>query len=155
MRIMTLVVLSALLTTSQQGSDFVPIGSFANVRQTSGDDPHCYGWSLKLWRHNGQVIGLTSRYEGPCFDPVCRTLTNVTHDVRTGRLRFSTFDMTFDGTLRPQELTGTLGVERLTLRRGDDPMDARSDKDLDGWCTFWRTVPRCEGVAELCRSLRR
>jgi len=155
MRIVTLVVLSALLATSQQASEFAPIGSFASVRQTSSDDPHCYGWSLKLWRYNGQVIGLASRYEGPCFDPACRTLTNVTHEVRTGRLSFSAFDMTFDGTLRPNEVTGTLGDERLTLTRGDDPMDAHYDKDFDAWCTFWRTVPRCEGLAELCRSLRR
>ena len=152
MRILAIAVLSAFLITSHQASDLAPVGGFASVRQTSGQDPHCYGWSVKLWRHNGQLIGLASQYEGECADPPCRALTNVTHDARTGRLRFSAFGLAFDGTLRPNELTGTLGADRLTLTRGDDPMDARYDKDLGAWCTFWRSVTRCEGVTELCRS---
>lgn len=155
MRAPTLVLLSALLMTGHQRSDFVPVGSFTSVRVSRSEDPHCYGWSLKLWRHEGRVVGLVNRHEGLCGDPPCRVLANVTHEARSGRLTFFAFDLKFEGTLRPHQVTGTLGEERLTLTRDENPMDARYDKNLDAWCEFWGAVPRCQGVAELCRSLRR
>ena len=155
MRVVMLAALCVLLTTGQQAPDFAPIGSFASVRQTGSDDPHCYGWSLKLWRYKGQLAGLLNRYEGQCEDPPCRALVGVIHDARTGRVTFSAFDLKFDGTLRSSDVSGTIGDERLTLKRNDHPMDTQYDNNLEAWCAFWGAVPRCEGVAELCRSLRR
>jgi hypothetical protein len=47
--------------------DFRPIGSFDNVRSSRGEEPHCYGYSLELWRHNGRIIGLLDHHQGLCY----------------------------------------------------------------------------------------
>ncbi|HJR60904.1 MAG TPA: hypothetical protein VJ813_15950 [Vicinamibacterales bacterium] len=133
--------------------DFTVVGSFDNVRQSSSEDPHCYGWSLELWRYQGRVLGLLDRHQALCGDPPCQALTDVSHDPKTGRLTFSAFGMRFTGTLSRNEVTGRLGDERLNLKRKEDFVDARSNRSLDAWCDFWRGVSRCKGVAELCTAL--
>ena len=153
MRCTTLLALCALIVpASASAQDFTAVASFDNVRGSSSG--HCYGWSLALWRYKGRLLGLLDRHQGLCGDPPCRTLADVSHDAKTGRLTFSAFGMPFNGTLRRNEVIGKLGDERLRLKRRTDRMDARSDQTLDAWCDFWRTVPRCKGVAELCSSLR-
>jgi hypothetical protein len=132
--------------------DFTFVGSFANVRQTSSD--HCYGWSLELWRYNGRLLGLLDRHQALCGDPPCQVLADISHDRKSGRVSFSAFDMRFNGTLRSSEVSGTLGDERVRMKRTKDPgYDARPDKTLGTWCKFWVGVLRCQGVADLCSSL--
>jgi hypothetical protein len=138
---------------SPSAQEFTPIGSFDNVQQSTSEEPHWYGWSLELWRYKDRVLGLLDHHEGLCGDPPCRALTDVSHDSKSGRLTFSAFEIRFMGTLTRNEVVGTLGTERLHLKRNNDRTDARSDRRLDEWCEFWRGVPRCKGVAELCRAV--
>jgi hypothetical protein len=59
-----LAVGAVLALASTTTEDFRPIGSFDNVRSSRGEEPHCYGYSLELWRHNGRVIGLLDHHQG-------------------------------------------------------------------------------------------
>ena len=138
-----------------RAQEFSALGSFENVRETSiSEEPHCYGWSLELWRYRGHILGLLDRHAGLCGDPPCQTVTDVSYDAKSGRLSFAAFAMPFAGTLRKNELVGTLGTERVRLKRSKMwPMDAASDKSLDAWCQFWRGVRRCKGTGELCQAL--
>lgn len=145
--------LLALMAPLRSAQDLRSVGSFHNIRQSSGEESHCYGWSLELWQFEGRVVGLLDHHEGLCGDPPCQAVKDASLDPKTGRLSFSAFGMPFSGTLRRNEVRGALGRERLRLKRTDDPMDAASDKTIDAWCGFWRTVPRCTGVAEVCASL--
>ena len=151
--VLILMICVLTLTRATSGQDLTGLGSFANVRASATEEPHCYGWSLRLWRYGDRVIGLLDRHNGLCGDPPCQTLADVSHDAKTGRLSFSAFDMPFIGTLRGNAVAGTLGSERLRLKRTDDRMDAAWDRTVDAWCDFWRGVPRCRGVAALCTSL--
>jgi hypothetical protein len=55
--------------------------------------------------------------------------------------------------LRRDDVIGTLGATRIRLARdSNDPMDAKSDESFAAWCAFWRTVHRCRGVDEMCKS---
>jgi len=136
--------------------DFTPLGAFDNVRVSSATgEAHCYGYSLELWRHRGTIIGLLDRHNGLCGDPPCEALANVSHDPRSGRLDFSALSVTFVGTLRRDDVVGTLDGKRIRLVRDKDqpPIDSDRDESLDAWCDFWRGVRRCRGVDDLCRSL--
>ena len=149
---LTVFAISALgLLQPAPAEDFAAVGSFRNVRASSSEDPHCYGWSLELWRYNGKLLGLLDRHYGLCGDPPCEVVSEVSHDPKTGRLSFSAFGSRFVGTLKRNEVAGKLGDESLRLKRSRD--DASWLKTLDAWCRFWSGVPRCKGVAEACRSL--
>ncbi len=140
-----------LLVGSTAPAQFRPIGSFDNVRQSTGEESHCYGYSLELWRHNRSIVGLLDRHEGLCGDPPCEALRDVTHDPGTGRLTFSALDQKFTGTLRRDDVVGTLNSARVRLARDRNfPLD--SDQGFSEWCEFWRGVRRCRGVDEVCRS---
>jgi len=154
MRGMALLAFCALAAFGSASiQDFSLVGSFVAVRQSSSEEPHCYGWSLELWRHKGRHLGLLDRHEGLCGDPPCWALADVSHDPKTGRLSFSAFDTRFVGTLTSTGVTGRLGDERLHMKRTKKSLDARPAKTLDEWCEFWRGVSRCKGVVELCTSL--
>ena len=102
--------------TAAQG--FTPLGTFDDVRVSSATgEPHCYGYSLELWRHRGTIIGLLDRHSGLCGDPPCEALANVSHDPGSGRLDFSALSVTFVGTLRRDEVVGTLDGKRIRLVR--------------------------------------
>jgi hypothetical protein len=154
MRLRAILTVSALLTLgSTAAEEFSAIGSFNNVRQSRGEEPHCYGYSLELWRHNGRVIGLLDRHAGLCGDPPCEAVRDVSYDSRAGRLTFTALEEKFAGTLRRDDVIGTIGATRVRLVRDrDDPMDAKWDKGFAEWCAFWRGVRRCRGVDEMCRS---
>jgi hypothetical protein len=153
-RIRAIAVLSAiLLLNSRSAEDFRSIGSFANVRASRSEDPHCYGYSLELWRHDGQIVGLLDHHNGLCGDPPCEALRDVTHDRRTGRLTFSALDQKFVGTLRRDDVVGTLNGDRVRLARDRDwPMDGKADESFANWCEFWRGVRRCRGVDQVCSA---
>jgi hypothetical protein len=154
MRLQAILTVSAILTLgSTAAEEFSAIGSFHNVRQSVGEESHCYGYSLELWRHNGRVIGLLDRHAGLCGDPPCEALRDVSYDPRAGRLTFTALEEKFAGTLRRDDVIGTLGATRVRLARdSNDPMDANSDESFSAWCAFWRTVHRCRGVVEMCKS---
>jgi hypothetical protein len=150
MRIEIIVAATAMLTIgSIRTEEFVQIGSFHNVRSSTGE--HCYGYSLELWRHNGRIVGLFDHHQGLCGDPPCEALHDVSYDRGTGHLSFSALDEKFTGTLRREDVIGTIGATRVRLARGHDVMAAKSFAD---WCEFWRGVHRCRGVDEVCASVR-
>src|SRR6266542_2945556 len=140
MRLRAILAVSTLLTFgATTADDLSPIGSFHNVRQSRGEEPHCYGYSLELWRHNGRVIGLLDRHAGLCGDPPCEAVRDVSYDPRTGGLTFTALEERFAGTLRRDDVIGTIGATRVRLVRDrDDPMDAKWDKGFAEWCAFWR-----------------
>jgi hypothetical protein len=154
MRLRAILAVSTLLTFgASTADDLSPIGSFHNVRQSRGEESHCYGYSLELWRHNGRVIGLLDHHDGLCGDPPCEALRDVSYDPRAGRLTFTALDEKFAGTLRRDDVIGTIGASRVRLARDrHDPMDAKWDTSFAEWCAFWRGVHRCRGVDEMCRS---
>jgi hypothetical protein len=130
--------------------EFTPVGSFANVRSSTGE--HCYGYSLELWRHNGRIIGLFDHHQGLCGDPPCEALQDVSYDRGSGHLTFSALDSTFAGNLRKDDVVGTIDGMRVRLAKGDFPMDGKSDKSFEEWCAFWRGVHRCKGVDQVCAA---
>jgi hypothetical protein len=76
------------------------------VRSSTGE--HCYGYSLRLWRHNGRILGLFNHHEGFCGDPPCEVLQDVSYDGRTGHLSFAALNEKFIGTLRRDDVVGTI-----------------------------------------------
>ena len=135
---------------SNSAEEFGPVGSFGNVYSSTGE--HCSGYSLELWRHNGRIIGLFDRHEGLCGDPPCEALRDVSYDRGTGRLSFTALDEKFTGTLRRDDVVGTIGTSRVRLVRTDFPMDGKADKNFADWCEFWRGVHRCRGVDDACSA---
>jgi hypothetical protein len=146
-----------LIHGSAAGQDVTPIGAFGNVRESRATgEPHCYGYSLDLWRHRERTIGLLHRHNGLCGDPPCESLVNVSHDTRTGRISFTALGVMFVGTLRRDDVIGTIEGKRVRLTRHKDDamrMDSASNDSLDAWCRFWGGVPRCRGVDQVCRTL--
>ena len=150
-RVQGLVIIALVVVLQGRHDEIVPVGSFANVQSRDGE--HCYGYSLELWRHNGKLIGLLDHHQGLCGDPPCEALRNVSYDARSGRLSFSALDVNFTGTLRRDDVVGTIGGDRVRLARDrDDPTDAKWDKSLAAWCTFWSSVSRCTGVRQVCAA---
>lgn len=149
-----LTICALFMCAPLSAQDLTPIGSFDNVRSGGGEEPHCYGYSLDLWRNGRRIVGLFDHHEGLCGDPPCEVLRDISYDPGTGRLTFSALGEAFVGTLRRDDVVGTINGRRVRLRRIPDwPMDADRDKKLEAWCRFWRGVPRCHGVDELCVSL--
>jgi hypothetical protein len=155
MRVPGLVAGCALMVcTSARAQDFTAIGSFDNVRASRSEDPHCYGYSLELWRYQGRILGLMDRHAGLCGDPPCEVLADVSHDPRTGRLSFSALGVAFVGLLRRDDVIGTIDGKRVRLARNkEDAGDSAWDTSLDAWCQMWRGVSRCRGVDALCSAL--
>ena len=146
--------LALMVHSAAAGQDFTAVGFFDNVRESRGEEPHCYGYSLELWRYKGQILGLLDRHNGLCGDPPCEALANVSHDPGTGRISFSALGIAFVGTLRRDDVIGTIDGKRVRLKRDrQDLLDSTRDNSLDAWCRFWRGVPRCSGVDGLCSSL--
>src|SRR3954469_22041431 len=145
--LLTIAVLTAGATTVEE---FKAVGSFHNVRSSTGE--HCYGYSLELWRHNGRLIGLFDHHAGLCGDPPCEALQDISYDPQSGRLSFSALNERFSGMLRRDDVVGTIGTSRGRVADSDVPMDGKQDKSFADWCAFWRTVHRCKGVDELCAA---
>ena len=100
-----------------------PIGEFSNMRFT---EEHAYGYMADLWRDGDSILGLFLASEGLQGDTPAGALENVKFNARTGALSFTvrlTTGVTllpgggqepsrdlfeFSGTLKSNELTGTL-----------------------------------------------
>jgi hypothetical protein len=147
------VALMILGISRPAAPEISPVGYFDNVRSTRSEEPHCYGWSLDLWRHKDRLFGLLDHHDGLCGDPPCEAVAEITLEPKTRRLTFSAFGLPFTGSLRRNEIVGTLGRERVRLMRNNERTALSTFQTLDGWCRFWRGVPRCKRVSELCDSL--
>ena len=146
----TILVLAA---SPAAGQDLKSLGSFDNVRGT--ESGHCYGYSLELWQHGKQIMGLLDVHEGLCGDPPCGVLQEVTFDRGTGRLHFRSTagsEYRFEGVLRRDDVFGRLNGQSVRLGRNRNRTDIVSDRSLAQWCEFWTPVARCGGVREFCKS---
>lgn len=156
--VMAAVWILACCGADAAAQGLTPVGSYANVRTSNATgEPHCYGYSIELWTlDGGPSIGLLDRHDGLCGDPPCEVLTDVSLDRKSGVFVFAAFGVRFVGRLTSKTVEGTFGNERLRLQRERDYLtNSPRDRSVDAWCAFWRTVPRCTGVAELCRTLAR
>jgi len=137
--------------------EVAPIGTYATLRQAG---EHCSGYSIDLWRTEGQIRGLFRSCEGLAGDLPVGLIEPSSYDERSGRLSFETRltlgndyvggrevpsrDLfAFDGRLGAAELTGTLkktdqvyaddrGVtERIKLRKQRAALP--SYPSLDDW----------------------
>jgi hypothetical protein len=146
---------SASATTS---SPLQLLGRFDNV-ESPDQGEHCHGYSLDLWDANGRVLGLLRRHSGLCGDPPCAVLDPVSFDRRTGRLTFSSRlepeTFRFVGHLRDKSVIGELNGRTFRLD-GQPPVAGRFEPDTSvaAWCSFWKDVPRCTGVKEVCAGLQ-
>lgn len=148
------IVLSLLPDAPQP---FHRIGSFTDVRSTD-EGEHCGGYSLTLWQSGTAVIGLLDVHEGLCGDPPCGVLQDARLDRTTGELQFwasvGGTRMQFVGRLTGDAVAGTLNGERVRLAKSSYAPGASfaPDQSLEGWCAFWVTVGRCDGVREFCAA---
>lgn len=157
------VLISVLLVTfgSALASTSIPLqllGRFDNV-DSSDQGEHCDGYSLDLWDANGRVLGLLHRHSGLCGDPPCAVLDRVSFDRKTGRLTFASRiepqTFSFVGHLRAKSVTGELNGHTLQLDRQPQVGGLfEPDTNVRAWCSFWKDVPRCTGVKELCTGLQ-
>jgi hypothetical protein len=153
---MAFVILCESATAASSGEQLELLGRFDNVG--TGEGEHCDGHSLNLWNARGRVIGLLHRHEGLCSDPRCAVIDAPSLDAATGRLSFSARidDETFSfrGVLK-EHVTGHLNGEALRLNREPSSTGKFApDNSVGAWCTFWKSVPRCTGVKELCAELQ-
>lgn len=152
MRVRVLLMIPVVLYLQGSGDELRPVGWFGNVRSDDGGE-HCDGYSIGLWRHNGELIGLFNRHQGLCGDPPCEALRDVSYNSRTGRLTFSALDEKFAGMLRRDDVIGTIGNRRVRLSPSADvPTDGTADMSFAEWCAFWRGVHRCKGVDRVCAA---
>ena len=153
MSLMAMVLAMLVGPPAAAAQELTLLGSFDNVRSSSSEEPHCYGYSMTLWADGSGLLGLFDVHEGLCGDPPCATLQNISFERRTGRLSFSATigsKLEFSGTLRRDDVIGRLNGKRIRLaRRRDHPHTPTS---LVEWCAFWRSVPRCAGVADFCTA---
>jgi hypothetical protein len=150
-----LLVAALLAAGSAQADDFRLVGGFGDVESRDGGE-HCHGYSLGLWRHGDRLLGLFDVHEGLCGDPPCAAIGAARLDPATGELAFTAVvrdePFAFDGRLSKAGVEGALNGKRVQLV--PDTLGVYQDNPTDtsfaAWCGFWRTVGRCEGVAQLC-----
>ena len=103
-----------------------PLGSYANIKS---DGEHAYGYSVDLWSHGTEVVGLVGYHEGLAGDAPAGMLTDVRFNRSTGDIAFSakltigahtcavhsnlpSHDLlSFRGQLRGRSLRGTFTLE--------------------------------------------
>lgn len=62
------------------------IGSFMKVKS---DGEHAYGYSVELWTHRDNIVGLISVHRGLIGDPPVGIIENVKYDANSKRFSFS------------------------------------------------------------------
>jgi len=72
---------------SHRDDSFTVMGYFVNVTQKG---EHAYGYSLQLWRHDNEIVGLFSSTQGLAGDPPTGVLQDVRFDHHSGDLSFQT-----------------------------------------------------------------
>jgi hypothetical protein len=158
MRTIFITVPFLLIAGVVSAQDLQHLGNFDNVSSNDGGE-HCAGYSLGLWKHRNEVIGLLDVHAGLCGDPPCAVIRDAALDPKTGRLRFSSSingqKIQFRGTMTRGAVDGVFNGEpaRLVLDREGTSDDFEADRTLPAWCKFWGSVPRCSGVQDLCESI--
>lgn len=80
-------VLQAQRPAKKANDDAIEVvGAFLDVKHVAGD---ALGYSLRLWKHGDDIVGLLSVYVGPPSDPPTGMLEDVRFDPRTRRFSFS------------------------------------------------------------------
>lgn len=129
------------------------IGDFHNVSSPDQGE-HCSGYSLELLEHKREVIGLFDVHAGLCGDPPCSVIRDVKFDEKRGLLSFQASIQgqvyRFAGTLKSKAVSGKVNGKAVRLAKEPSWSELDSDTNLSEWCQFWKTVPRCEGVRDLC-----
>jgi len=155
-----LVTLGCLgFAAAAAGQALEHLGSFGNVTSKDGGE-HCGGYSLGLWKHGNEILGLLDVHSGLCGDPPCSVIDAAELNPRTGRLRFdSTVDgrkFRFDGALGRGAVDGRFNGKRTRLARDDTGAggDFEPNRSVPAWCGFWGSVTRCKGVREKCEAMR-
>lgn len=139
--------------SSAVGQEVRHVGEFHNV-SSSDKGAHCSGYSLSLWEHKQSVFGLFDVHEGLCGDPPCGVIRDVDFDAKSGVLSFRALvqgeNFGFNGKLQPHVVVGKLNGKPIRLTKEPEASSLDSDKSLPAWCEFWKSVPRCEGVKDMC-----
>ncbi|MDX1430167.1 MAG: hypothetical protein R3282_07765 [Rhodothermales bacterium] len=148
---------AALTIEPVRAQPITKLGAFSGV--TSKDDgEHCSGYSMALWSLNGRAFGLIDFHAGLCGDPPCSAIDEVEYDPDAGTLHLRAAipdTASFEGVADATGLRGRLGQEYVELARLEELRQGSfpPDTSLTAWCAFWKAVPRCTGVADLCKSL--
>lgn len=64
------------------------VGFYSNVRISHSEDPHAYGYSVELYRQNGELFGLFYCAQGLDGDTPRGRLQDLRYDAASGRLFF-------------------------------------------------------------------
>jgi hypothetical protein len=153
------IALILWVAAAPSAQDLQHVGNFHNVSSRDGGE-HCAGYSLGLWKYRERLLGLLDVHQGLCGDPPCAVIRDAKLDMRTGSLEFwSLIDgqkIHFEGALTHEAIDGMFNEQRarLVIDRGQMISSFEPNRSLAAWCDFWRSVPRCSGVDELCRSIK-
>ena len=152
------LLLACGLAVASTSREFDLLGHFDNV-VSSDQGEHCGGYSLDLWNAEGRLLGLLHHHSGLCGDPACTVIDRATLDRKTGRLTFASTigeeRFSFRGFLEGKRVVGKLNGRALRLKL-QPPVASHFEPDasVGAWCSFWKSVPRCRGVKELCAELQ-
>lgn len=139
-------VLWSALCTAQQ---LEYVGNYRDIR--ASDTSHCYGFDLMLWKESEQrVVGLFTRYAGPCADASCSVVTGTIHEPA---ISFETREKVngevhrFVGEVNHEAIFGTLNSSQVTMNLEES---SYGDSSKRRWCDNWKGVARCEGIEDYC-----
>jgi hypothetical protein len=153
-----LSALLLLLPIAATARDLESVGSFHDVTSQDGGE-YCAGYSLGLWKYGDHLMGLLDVHQGLCGDPPCGTIRDAILEPKTGKLRFRSSangrELRFEGRMSREAIEGEFNGQRvrLALDPSATPSGFEPNRSIAAWCGFWSSVPRCNGVQELCRSL--
>lgn len=138
---------------------------YSSVRATGGADPHAYGVTIELFKHDGVWTGFLSQYVGPPADPPSANLDDLRVDERRSQVTFATIltigavagpgagswrpdrrRYEFEGSLAADRITGTLTTRPEGGAPSGSTRDAitlmrevsPSDVSYDAWQARWR-----------------
>lgn len=151
LRIAMSILIVAMVPVWGLATDLKPIGEYRQVR--AGESGHCYGPDVKLWQKGaGGLVGVLTYFDGACSDAAC----SLVQGRRSGAsLFFSASErindksFRFQGDVNDQGLSGDLNSKPVKLASGSQ----LKRKSFESWCSDWRKVSRCKGVAAYCRNL--
>ncbi|QWP76016.1 hypothetical protein J5226_20820 [Lysobacter sp. K5869] len=64
------------------------VGEYSNVRVSHSEDPHAYGYTVELYRQNGELFGLLYSDQGLVGDTPRGRLQDLRYDPASGALSF-------------------------------------------------------------------
>ncbi|MHB9100628.1 MAG: hypothetical protein ACYC2E_03830 [Sulfuricella sp.] len=170
--IMTLSVAGgffASLALAKDTDSVVFIGSYEKVESSTGE--HCYGYSIDIWKQNGQPFGLLHYHTGLCGDPPCGVLEAVNYDAKNGKLSFNVetrlSKFRFSGKLTRDSLTGSLQESptgQISWTKGKVDLPRKRDstteefygepRSLAEWHARYDSYGRCLGITGYMKSAK-